>query len=156
MENTGLYLSIYGAILSTIAIVWNIQNQSLARKGIMKIEVFRNTAIPIYHSNSVGESYQTLEIKVVNLSDKTRFIYGIQFELKQGKNKFMSMLDIDKPIFYPIELAPGKEFRWSYKIDDITENNLNPIVAKKFRAFLKDTHGKEYKSKWYGIGLLND
>ena len=120
----------------------------------MKIEVFRYTAMPIYHRNSVGESYQNLEVKVVNLSDKTRFIHGIQFELKQRQNKFFSMLDIHNPIAYPVELAPGKEFKWSFRVDDINDNNLNPIVAKEFRVFLKDTHGKEYKSKWYGVGIL--
>jgi hypothetical protein len=152
MENIGLYLSIYGAILSTIAIVWNIQNKSRARKGVMKIEVFRNTAIPVYNNRSVGESYETLEIRVVNLSEKSRFIREIQFELKQEKNKFMSMIDLNNLISYPVELSPGKEFKRSYRIDDINENNLNPIVAKEFRVFLKDTHGRSIYRSGMGLG----
>ena len=62
----------------------------------------------------------------------------------------MNILDLDNPIKYPKELNPGEEFSTWFNIDEIAKNSLNKVKANKFRMIITDTHGKEYKSEWYG------
>lgn len=149
MENSTLYLAIYGSTISTIALIWNITRYVNERKGKLKITPSLNTKIPISNLRSEFQPYTSLDISVVNLSEKTRFVKQPQFELKQKSNKYMNFLDLNNPVNYPVELVAGKEFNVGFNLDSLEKEDLKRVVANKFRIRIVDTHGKEYKSKWY-------
>lgn len=149
MSNSTFYLAIYGSIISTMALSWNVIQYFRSRKGKLKIEATINTRIPVTHSRSTISAFTSLDISVVNLSEKTRYVKQPRFELDQMKNRYMNFLDLDNPKKYPVELSPGQEFTVWYDIHNLDEGSLEKIVANKFRINIVDTHGKEYNSKWY-------
>lgn len=149
MSNSTFYLAVYGSVISTMALSWNIVQYIRSRKGKLKINASLNTKIPVTNSRSTMSAFTSIDISVVNLSEKTRYVKQPRFELDQVKNRFMDFLDLDNPIKYPVELSPGQEFTVWYNLQNIDEDSFNKIVADKFKIFIVDTHGKEYKSQWY-------
>lgn len=149
MSNSTLYLAIYGSIISTIAVTWNIILYVRSKKGKLRITPTSNTKVPVTHSGTRMKSFTSLDISVVNLSEKTRYIKQPQFELDQRDNKYMNILDLENPVKYPVQLNPGEEFSVWFNIDNLNNGSLDKIVAKKFKVRIIDTHGKEHKSKWY-------
>ncbi len=149
MGNITLYLALYGSIISTLAFTWNVFQYFRSKKGKLRITAALNTKIPIVHGRDSLRPFYSLDIFVVNLSEKTRYIQQPRFELNQKKNRFMNFLDIENPIKYPSKLNSGEEFSVWFNIDNLNSESLQNITANKFRIVITDTHGKEYKSKWY-------
>ena len=149
MESSTLYLAIYGSIISTSALLWNIIRYIKGRKGKLKITPSLNTKFPVSNVGIVTEPFTSLDVFVVNLSEKTRYIKQPQFELDQKNNKYIGIINLNNPVSYPVELKTGEEFSLGYNIDSINDDKLDKIIAKKFRVRILDTHGKEYMSKWY-------
>ena len=149
MTNSTFYIAVYGSIISTMALSWNIIQYFRSRKGKLKIKATINTKIPVTNLRSTMSVFTSIDISIVNLSEKTRYIKQPRFELDQPKNRFMDFLDLDNPIKFPIELSPGQEFIVWYNLQNIDEGSFDNIVADKFKIYIVDTHGKEYKSKWY-------
>jgi hypothetical protein len=102
-----------------------------------------------------NNSFSSIDINVVNLSEKTRYIKQPTFELNQKMNRFMNFLDLDNPVKYPVQLNSGEEFSVYFNIDTIDKESLAKITANKFRIGLIDTHGKKYKSKWFSTKDFN-
>jgi hypothetical protein len=149
MNQATLFLALYGAIISTLAFTWNVFQYFRSKKGKLRITAALNTKIPIvYGRNSISQFF-SLDIFVVNLSEKTRYIQQPTFELNQKMNSSMNFLDLDNPIKYPSKLNSGEEFSVGFKIDNLDVEYLEKITANKFRIVITDTHGKGYKSKWY-------
>lgn len=155
MEKGTLYLALYGSIISTMAFSWNIFQYIRSKKGKLRITPTLNTKIPVSHLGKTMNAFTSLEISVVNLSEKTRYIKQPTFELNQKMNRFMNFLDFDNPVKYPIQLNSGEEFSVYFNIDTLDRESLEKITANKFRIGLIDTHGKEYKSKWYSTKGFN-
>jgi hypothetical protein len=155
MENETLYLALYGSVISTIAFSWNVYQYICSKKGKLRITPTLNTKIPISHLSTTMNAFTSLDISVVNLSEKTRYIKQPTFELNQKMNRFMNFLDLDNPVNYPVQLNPGEEFSVYFNIDTLDRESLEKITANKFRIGLIDTHGKEYKSKWYRTKEFN-
>lgn len=149
MSNTTLFLAIYGSVISTLALSWNIVQQIKGKKGKIRITPTLNTKIPISNAHGIMRSFTSLDISVVNLSEKTRYVKQPQFELDQKMNKFMNLLNLDNPVKYPVQLNRGEEFSTGFNLDNLDKDDLDKITAKRFRIRIIDTHGKEYKSKWY-------
>lgn len=110
MPNSTLYLAIYGSVISTIAVTWNVILHLRSKRGKLRISPTSNTKLPISNSGIRTTAFTTLNISVVNLSEKTRYVKQPQFELDQSMNKFMNILDLSNPVKYPVRLNPGEEF----------------------------------------------
>jgi hypothetical protein len=149
MPNSTLYLAIYGSVISTIAVTWNVILHLRSKRGKLRITPTSNTKLPISNSGIRTTAFTTLDISVVNLSEKTRYVKQPQFELDQSMNKFMNILDLSNPVKYPVQLNPGEEFSVWFNLDNLNHDSLDKIVAKKFRINIVDTHGKEHTTKWY-------
>lgn len=149
MENTTQYIAIYAAIISTFALTWNIIQYVRGRKGKIKITPTINTKFPVSDTRNVLSHFSSLDISIVNLSEQSRFVKQPQFELNQKADRYMNLLCLDNPIEYPLELKPGQEFTTWFNLDLLNKQDLKKITADKFRIIILDTHGKEYKSKWY-------
>lgn len=149
MSNSTIYLAIYGSVISTIAVTWNIILYVRSKKGKLRITPTSNTKVPVTYSGTRLKSFTSLDISVVNLSEKTRYIKQPQFELDQRDNKYMNILDLENPVKYPVQLNPGEEFSVGFNIDNLNDGSLDKIVAKKFKVRIIDTHGKVHMSKWY-------
>lgn len=149
MSNSTFFLAIYGSIISSLALSWNIIQYLRSRKGKLKIKATINTKIPVTHAQSTMSAFTSIDISIVNLSEKTRYVKQPRFELDQTKNRFMDFLDLDNPVKYPVELNPGQEFSVWYNLQNLNEGSLKNVVADKFKIYIVDTHGKEYKSQWY-------
>jgi hypothetical protein len=149
MSNYTLIIAIYGALISSVALAWNIIRYFKSKKGILRIKPSLNTKFPMTNMGHTMKSFPTIDISVINLSEKPRYIKQPQFELDQKNNRYMNFLDLDNPINYPIKLNTGEEFAVYFNLDNIDEESLKEVIAKKFRVRVLDTHGKVYKSKWY-------
>ncbi|MEN9702273.1 MAG: hypothetical protein RIR55_1615 [Bacteroidota bacterium] len=149
MGNITLYLALYGSIISTLAFTWNVFQYYRNKKGKLRITAALNTKIPIVYGRNSMSHFFSLDIIVVNLSEKTRYIQQPTFELNQKMNSSMNFLDLDNPVKYPVQLNSGEEFSVWFNIDNLNSESLQKITANKFRIVITDTHGKEYKSKWY-------
>lgn len=149
MSNSALYLAIYGSVISTIAVTWNIVLYLRSKKGKLRIIPSSNTKVPFTYSGTRMKPFTTLDISVVNLSEKTRYINQPRIELDQTNNKYMNILDFENPVKYPVPLNPGEEFLVWFNIHNIDSSSLDKIVAKRFKVNILDTHGKEHQSKWY-------
>lgn len=149
MSNNTFYIAIYGSVISTMALSWNLIQYFRSRIGKLKIKTTLNTKLLLTQSRSKMTSYHSIDISVVNLSEKTRYVKQPQFELDQNNNRYMNFLDLDNPIKYPVELNPGQEFTVWYNLENLDDRSLDKITANKFRVNIFDTQGKEYKSQWY-------
>lgn len=149
MNQATLFLALYGAIISTLAFTWNVFQYFRSKKGKLRITAALNTKIPIVYGRNSISHFFSLDIYVVNLSEKTRYIQQPIFELNQKRNRFMNFLDFENPVKYPKQLNSGEEFSVWFNIDKLKSEGLEKITANKFRIVLTDTHGKGYKSKWY-------
>lgn len=149
MNQVTLFLALYGAIISTLAFTWNVFQYFRSKKGKLRITAALNTKIPIVYGGNSMSSFSSLDIYVVNLSEKTRYIQQPIFELNQKRNRFMNFLDFENPVKYPKQLNSGEEFSVWFNIDKLNSEGLEKITASKFRIVITDTHGKGYKSKWY-------
>jgi hypothetical protein len=127
----------------------------LSKKGKLRITPTLNIKIPVSNLGLTKNSFTSLDISVVNLSERTRYIKQPTLELKQKMNRFMNFLDLDNPVKYPIQLNSGEEFSVYFNIETLDSEILKKITANKFRIGLVDTHGKEYKSKWYNTKDFN-
>lgn len=149
MNQVTLFLALYGAIISTLAFTWNVFQYFRSKKGKLRITAALNTKIPIVYGGNSMSPFNSLDIYVVNLSEKTRYIQHPIFELNQKRNRFMNFLDFENPVKYPKQLNSGEEFSVCFNIDNLNSESLEKITANKFRIVITDTHGKGYKSKWY-------
>jgi hypothetical protein len=132
-----------------LAFTWNVFQYFRSKKGKLRITAALNTKIPIVHGRDSLRPFYSLDIFVVNLSEKTRYIQQPRFELNQKMNSSLNFLDLDNPVKYPVQLNSGEEFSVWFNIDNLNSESLEKIIANKFRILITDTHSKDYKSRWY-------
>jgi hypothetical protein len=150
METT-LILAIYGAIISTIAIVWNIINSISQYKGKIRIELLWNYAF----ESGGTELIAKMQCRVVNIGRRSRYIQMPRFECISPQKMHpeitgtMKLLQGEPPNEYPKELKPGQVHSLEYNLNNYLEfvfEQLDP--NDKLYFYVLDTHGKKYSSDY--------
>ncbi len=122
------YVALYGAILSTIAIGWNIYN-NLQDKPKVKV-----TAKFGFTSSEIGTSGHLLIVTAVNKGKRS--IYLSSMGLRTGKEDLLNL----KTSGLPCELKGGCSHNEWFKVNELKNRQFD-------FAWYRDATGKLYKSK---------
>jgi len=125
-NNPTLVIAIYGAILSTIAIGWNIYN-NLQDKPKIKVK----TSIGFFSTNT---KTNFLFITIINKGKRS--VYLSSFGLRTGEEDLIS----NRVTGLPCELIGGNSHNEFFKIDELKNKQFD-------FAWYIDKTGKLYKSK---------
>ena len=141
MTKITLGIAIYGAILSTIVIIWNL-TQPLREKP--KIKVVSKVGIL-----SWGDTHEIVSFEAINLGKISVNLSsaGIYFEKKQIM-PFIGIMD-----GLPKELNPGKNhtiFRPLYEFVKTLKSKKNELGEPKY-IFFRDQTGKEYRGEMVNL-----
>lgn len=126
--NPTTLLAIYGAILSTVAIGWNIYNNLQDRPKVKVTGKFG------FMDSSKGVEGPFFFVKVINKGRRSVYLFSVGL---RTKNEEMIKL---KTIGLPCELAEGKSHSEWFKPKDLEGKEFN-------FAWYRDETGKLYKSK---------
>ena len=127
-DNSTLTIAIYGAILSTIALIWNIYN-NLQDKPKVKV-----TAKFGFTSSAIGTSGHLLIVTAVNKGK--RHVYLSSMGLRSGKEDLINM----KTIGLPCELKGGGSHSEWFEVNELKDRQFD-------FAWYRDATGRLYKSK---------
>jgi hypothetical protein len=136
MMDITIMIAIYGAILSTIAIVWNIYNNLQDRP---KIEI---TARFGFFGSSTGAEGPFFFVDAINHGKRS--IYLSSVGLRGGKEDLVSL----KSVGLPCELKAGQSHSEWFEIEKLRNRRFD-------FAWYKDATGKTYKSRSISKKLEN-
>ncbi|MDO8508184.1 MAG: hypothetical protein Q7S27_00705 [Nanoarchaeota archaeon] len=128
-NNTTLAIAIYGAVLSTIALVWNIYNSS---KDKPKVKV---TAKFGFTSSAIGTSGHLLIVTAVNKGKRS--VYLSSMGLRSRKDDLLNL----NTIGLPCELKGGGSHSEWFEVSKLKKDRQYDF------GWFKDATGKMYKSK---------
>lgn len=126
--NTTDYIALYGAILSSIAIGWNIYNNLQDRP---KIKIEAKFGIM---SSSKGVEGPFFFVKAINKG--RRSVHLSSFGLRSGNEDLVP----NRITGIPCELSGGKSHDEFFKVDELKNREFD-------FAWYRDETGKLYKSK---------
>ncbi|MDP2673248.1 MAG: hypothetical protein Q8O84_05535 [Nanoarchaeota archaeon] len=124
------YIAIYGAILSTIAIGWNIYNK-LQDKPKIKIKT---------HFGFMTNDFKKTFFFIDAINYGKRSIYLSSFGLRSGNN---DVIEPNPSFGLPCELKPGTSHTEWFDVEKLEKNKDMQFDF----AWYKDETGKMYKSK---------
>ena len=122
------YIAIYGAVLSTIAIAWNIYN-NLQDKPKVKVKAEFGVM-----TSTKGAEGPFFFIKAIN--NGKRSVYLSSVGLRSGEENLLNM----KTIGLPCELKGGESHNEWFEIDELKNRQFD-------FAWYQDATGRLYKSK---------
>jgi len=125
VENYILLLAVYGAILSTIGIIWKIYSDR------PRIKVKASFGL-IYYEDKVGST--SFLVGIVNKGRRSVTLSSVG--IRAGKDDLLHL----KTIGLPKELGEGKSHTEWFKIDTLRGKDCD-------FAWYRDATGKLYKSK---------
>ncbi|MBU2616762.1 MAG: hypothetical protein KKB79_02140 [Nanoarchaeota archaeon] len=136
-QNPTLAIALYGAILSTIAIGWNIYNNLQDKPKIKVTTSFGFTA--------QGPETSDNMLFVTAINTGRRSIYLSSFGLRSGEN---NVLPVNRITGLPKELKGGESHTEWFEVKKLRGREYN-------YAWYKDQTGKTYKSKSINKKLNN-
>lgn len=161
-----LCISGYAAVISTVALIWNITNTILDK--ISKIEVRANFYTTMaFYGPDVKEGPGILQISIINKSKRIKYIKVPQLKLSYDHGWNLSENDKEKNIInlhlngadleFPIEMKPETEVVLKYPLASGLEwMYRNARKSDKFRVIITDTTHKKYKSSKIKIKMLKE
>ena len=130
----------YGAIVSTIAIIFNILSY-LRDRSKVKVKISQGLLGYSHHT----ENNLQIFIEAINIGRRLVTLTGVGFSLKNRKNLYILE---PKSIRFPCELQEGKSVQvWTDK-----KTLLRDVRKEKTsiqHAWYKDATGKFYKTKFH-------
>ncbi len=130
------YIALYGAVLSTIAIGWNIYNNSQDKPKIKVISYFGLIG------SSRGAEGPFFFIKVINKGKRS--VHLSSFGLRSGEGDLIP----NRITGIPCELKGGTSHDEFFKMDELKNRQFD-------FAWFRDATGKLYKSKSIRTKLNN-
>lgn len=127
-NNTTLTIAIYGAVLSTIALIWNIYNNSQDKA---KIKVEAKFGLFSFSTGSEGPF-----LFVTAINNGKRSVYLSSFGLKSREGNLIP----NRITGVPCELKGGTSHDEFFKMDELKNRQFD-------FAWYRDATGKLYKSK---------
>lgn len=128
-NNTTLTIAIYGAVLSTIALIWNIYNSSKDKPNVKVTAKFGFT------SSEVGTSEHLLIITAVNKGKRS--VYLSSMGLRSGNDDLLNLHTVG----LPCELKGGCSHSEWFEVSKLKKDRQYDF------GWFKDATGKMYKSK---------
>ena len=166
MDKPEILISIYAAIISTIALLWNIINSILDKMSRLEVKSEFYTTM-IFPGSNAEQGPGLMQITIVNKSKKTKYIKTPQLQLSYNhgwnntngdkhKNRVNLCMIADKRT-YPLEMKSESELILKYPFDKASEWICKESSNNsKFKVIITDTTGKEYKSKSLSINELKN
>lgn len=165
IENPAILISAYAALISTIALVWNIVNSILDKTKRISVKAVFNSTMFANNDGNLIQGPGLLEVTIVNETNRIKYIKVPQIKLNY--NHGYGLLNHDKKgnvvnlflqgskIRYPLEIKPESEITLKYPFS----NESKWICEKskknsKFNIIITDTINKQYKSKKIKISVL--
>jgi hypothetical protein len=139
-------VSLYAAIIATVALIWNIIDSRKKDTPEFLIKcgyrIIRSEEQGVYYFNS-------LKINVVNIKDIPRRvrIYGIEYFIKADLDSLQFYENIGVDSEYSPLLNNSQEF--TFEIKDELLKWLRPEIISKFRIVVLDNTNKFYRSNFY-------
>lgn len=167
IDNPAILISAYAALISTIALVWNIINSILEKMKTINVQAQFNTTMVVNDYREVVQGPALLEISIVNETNRIKYIkvpqikldYNHGWILLEGKKKdnIVNLFLSGSKINYPLEIKPESEITLKYPFS--SESKWIYEKSKKnskFNVIITDTIGKKYKSKRIKISNLKN
>lgn len=157
-QNPAILISAYAALISTIALTWNIVNSILDKIDRISVKAVFYTTMVFDNNGELIQGPQLLEISVVNMTKRVKYIKVPQIKLNYNhgwnmkgndrKNQIVNLYLKGSKTTYPLEIKPESEVTLKYPFSNGNEWVYeNSRKNSKFRVVITDTIDKKYKSK---------
>lgn len=150
-----LALSIYASVVATFVFIWRMYTYMNDRKSKLYVSQRLMNRYNIHTEGVDFESEQKmLEITITNKGTSSRYIERPSLKLNKKSssgNIFSLWTRENMNIDYPRIIQSGERLEFSFPFEGLKDVLNNGNGATKYRAFIKDTHGNTFESKWIRI-----
>lgn len=156
-DNPAILVSAYAALISTIALVWNIINSILSKVDRISVNARFNTTYAYGDNNEFIEGPLLLVVSIVNEAKRIKYIKIPTLKLsyhhgnkinKDSRDDIVNLHYKSNKIKYPFEIKPESEVTLEFPIGAGSDWFLNNSKkSSNFRVIITDTVNKKYKSK---------
>ena len=149
-------ISIYAAIISTIALVWNITLSIIEKISRFKVKAeFYNMYIDdVVKKPIVGP--KTIKVSIVNKNNKIKYIKSINIELPYKTDYGRNCGLVKKKLKFPILVKPEEELIIEYRLNVSAEWMFKNFKSGSCRIYIYDTTNKKYKSQKFDSKRLKE
>jgi hypothetical protein len=149
MDDTTKLVAIYGALISTIALLWNII--SAIRKSKAKLKVSANFGLRFLGdrlATPLGNQKPTLSVVITNTGSTTRYINRPFFKVSRkidGESAFETLTPEET---FPTKIEPGEVYKKTFGLESLNRDLFAKLKDKDSMVFVvTDTLGKTFASK---------
>jgi len=149
-----IYIAAFAAIISTIALLWNIANAILGRKAKLRVELTVIQQMAVDPVQGLGNPIPKFDITITNVGALTRNIRAPMFQFRRKKEgladraKRFQVIDMTAPTTYPLELRPGQQYNYKVGVQGFVQHFKGQLSTKeRIRIEVQDTHNKRYHSR---------
>lgn len=143
-----LLVPVYAAVISTVALAWNIISTRAARKAQLRVTLNFGMQFPgDLNGNPLGPRMATLKIGVVNSGSTVRHILrpGLRLSRAVGGEKYADRMELGEK--FPHKLEPGETFEQTLPLGELEQELLMHMRERDLiRAVVRDTIGNSYRS----------
>lgn len=156
MEDTKFFMTIYAAVIATIALLWNIFSTIAKSRARLKVAAnFGLRFLGDQHGIPLSAQEPTLKVVITNTGSITRFVGRPFFEVSRklnGDNQFET-LTVDQN--FPVKIEPGEVFEQTYDLGSLNTEILQRLEpSDKLHFIVKDSLGKRFMSRKLKIKLI--
>jgi len=149
MNDITKLVALYGALISTVALLWNII--SAIRKSRAKLKVrtsFGFRFVGDRFATPLSNQKPTLNVVITNTGSTTRYINRPFFEVSrkiEGESAFETLTTEET---FPTKIEPGEVYRKTFDLESLDRELFAKLRDKDSMAFVvTDTLGKKFISK---------
>jgi hypothetical protein len=149
MDDMTRLVAVYGALISTIALLWNII--SAIRKSRAKLRVRVHFGLRFLGdrlATPLGDQKPTLTVVITNMGSTTRYINRPFFKVSrkiEGERAFETLTPEET---FPTKIEPGEVYKKTFGLESLNRDLLAKLRDKDSMAFVvTDTLGKIFVSK---------
>lgn len=149
MNDITKLVAVYGALISTIALLWNII--SAIRKSKAKLKVSANFGLQFIgdrFATPLSSQKATLNVVITNIGPTTRYINRPFFKLSRkidGESAFETLTPEET---FPTKIEPGEVYKKTFGLESLNRDLFAKLREKDSMVFVvTDTLGKTFISK---------
>jgi hypothetical protein len=154
------WLAIYAAVISTLALLWNIIQAVFQYRARLFVEYsfgFTLTTDHLGHINGGKEHY--LSCRVTNAGRQVRHIEKpmLQVSREFGRRRFLKVVQIDERVAFPRELKAGEVFDLRLNLQDLFDQALDTKRSScRIWFVVYDTLHRRYTSKKFSVATVKE
>lgn len=150
-----LVLSVYATLIATSVLFWNIYTYLNDRKARLEVNQQKIYQYAVNGQGGISQSHiEVLKVSITNKGKSERYIEKPLFEINGQNtqyNRFTTLTKVDINTTYPMTIKPGERKEYNVALESIKDEMIKAKGATKVKAIIKDTHGKQFASKWLKI-----